>query len=160
MLARLVKIDLHRRWRTAPAPGAANRPLIETYLTRFPELGGVAQVPADLIAEEFCARRVRGEPARHEEYYQRFPTRTAELRAVLERTEAELTPASFPTLAALDTAITELPRQPESVTAVVGRLTLLPILAPEHQQQAMQAAFATRFADVAALVRSCATTPG
>jgi serine/threonine-protein kinase len=153
VLAELVKIDLHRRWRAVPVSGSAARPIIETYLTRFPELGGATQTPADLIAEEFCARRIRGEQVRQDEYYRRFPTRTAELRAILERTEAELTPASFPALPALDTSITETPRKPESVAAFVDRLLLLSLLTHEQQQQASQPGFKTQFADVAAFIR-------
>jgi serine/threonine-protein kinase len=153
ILMELVKIDLHRRWRTAPPPGAAARPVIESYLTRFPELGGVAKAPADLIAEEFCARRIRGEQVRHDEYYQRFPTRAGELRAILDRTEAELTPASFPSFPALDTSITAAPPRPETVAAFVDRLLLLSLHTGEQQQQAAQPGFKTQFADVAALTR-------
>jgi tRNA A-37 threonylcarbamoyl transferase component Bud32 len=146
VLAELVKIDLHRRWRTA-AP--ASHPLIETYLTRFPELGGAARAPADLIAEEFCARRLRREAVQHDEYYTRFPTRAAELRAILEQTEAEL----IPSLPALEQAVTAAAPKTESVAAFVERLTALPILMPDHQRQSAQPGFKTRFADVAGLIR-------
>ena len=85
LLIELIKIDLHHRWRiglplagipSRPGPAAASPgspakcggPLLENYVARFPELGAAEQLPPDLVAEEYGARRVHGEPPHQAEY--------------------------------------------------------------------------------------------
>src|SRR5687767_6113094 len=47
LLGELVKIDLDHRW------SRGEKPLIDEYVVRFPELGPLHAVPCDLIVEEF-----------------------------------------------------------------------------------------------------------
>jgi serine/threonine-protein kinase len=148
LLIDLIKIDLHRRWKLQPPP--TPRPLLETYLTRFPDLGRVAQLPVDLIGEEYCARRCVGEQPNHDDYVRRFPAQAASLHRILRQMDAELAEAPAP---ALKPAADVVMRVPNSVPAFLESLARLSILAAEHERQAAVPGFARRFSDLKALMR-------
>jgi tRNA A-37 threonylcarbamoyl transferase component Bud32 len=104
LLLELIMIDLERRWRRA-APRDANgaerpavadraeppdlstlpdRPLLEDYIRRFPELGGLAEdLPPAVIADEYRVRCRWGDRPRHESYLRRFPRDPPRLQAAL-----------------------------------------------------------------------------
>jgi predicted Ser/Thr protein kinase len=73
-LAALVRADLQQRWQRG------ERPLVETYLQRYPMLRANAADLLDLIHAEILLREGRGEPAPLDEYLQRFPEHEAALR--------------------------------------------------------------------------------
>ena len=65
LLTELVAIELNYRW------GRGERPMVEEYLTRFPELGPAENVPPELVLEEHQCRLRRNSPARR--VPRRFP---------------------------------------------------------------------------------------
>jgi len=71
-LAELIKVDLENRWKANRDP----KPL-EAYLAEFPEL--VAELPVDLIYEEFHIRRQAGDDLSTEDCLARFPKQAREL---------------------------------------------------------------------------------
>lgn len=114
LLMELVLIDLERRWRTArpqqgepSSPGhetlsrhssdaLAERPLLEDYVRRFPELGSLDQLGEDLIAHEYRVRHLWGERPGHEEYLARFGGHRASLEEVLSKTDREMAAKAGP----------------------------------------------------------------
>jgi serine/threonine protein kinase len=105
LLIGLVMIDLERRWRSgggwlptiAITDGALpHKPMLEEYLARFPELGSHADLSTKLIAQEYRVRKEWGDQPSHEEYFRRFPSKTAFLSGALFSIEAG---------AALDTTV-------------------------------------------------------
>ena len=88
MLVELIKIDLENRWRrgTPDQP----RPVLEDYAGRYPELGPPADLPADLIEEEYWARHCWGDRPPQADYRARFLGRTPAVVARLDRVDAEL----------------------------------------------------------------------
>ena len=92
LLAELVKIDMEYRWRgdESAARMGKDGPLLEHYLERFPELGPVERIPADLIGEEYRLRRRLGERLAHPDFLARFPGRDTELSALLSSIDTEL----------------------------------------------------------------------
>ncbi len=80
VLGELVKIDLEHRW------SRGEKPLIDEYVTRFPELGPLHVVPVDLICEEYRLRRKHNQHPSREEYKERFP---AQYDAVIREIERE-----------------------------------------------------------------------
>src|SRR5262245_2479145 len=103
LLVELIKIDLDHYWRSpAPGPGQADRPLLEAYARRFPELGSAAELPVSLVREEYWVRQCWGDRPTADEYLARFPGRAEALRAVLAEADAELSqePGRAPTAGA------------------------------------------------------------
>jgi tetratricopeptide (TPR) repeat protein len=102
VLRELIKIDLEYRWKsagtdpdgskaTASAVGHLEaRPRLEDYLHCYPELGSTEEVPADLIAEEYRARRLAGDRPELAEYQERFPRQAVALAELLGRVDAEI----------------------------------------------------------------------
>jgi serine/threonine protein kinase len=90
LLEELIKVDLEYRWRRTANLGTAVRPLLEEYLRRFPELGPLDRLPAELIAEEYRIRHRWGDRPGHAEYAARFPAQTALAESLL-RVDADLT---------------------------------------------------------------------
>lgn len=78
VLTELVLIDLGHRW------GRGERPVIEDYIARFPELGPRGAVPAKLILEEHRCRVRAGEPHSPRQYQDRFPVQFPTIRDQLE----------------------------------------------------------------------------
>ena len=81
VLSELVKIDLAHRW------SRKEKPLIDEYVDRFPELGPLHVVSADLICEEFRSRSKYDRQPERDEYRERFP---AQFEAVIREIEREL----------------------------------------------------------------------
>jgi serine/threonine protein kinase len=87
LLVGMVRIDLRRRWqRGQPVT-------VESYLESYPELGTPETVAAQLILEEYEARRQHGAPADRAEFARRFPGRAGQLWQYLEQTCELTTPA-------------------------------------------------------------------
>ncbi|MGE3805739.1 MAG: serine/threonine-protein kinase [Gemmataceae bacterium] len=84
LLIELIKIDLHHRCQRA------EQPRLEDYAARFADLGGVPQLPADLIGEEYSARRLAGAKLEHADYLRRFPAQAGALTRLLPRLDQEL----------------------------------------------------------------------
>ncbi|MEX0714591.1 MAG: serine/threonine-protein kinase [Pirellulales bacterium] len=76
-LIELIKVDLMYRWRR---PGSERR--LEQYLAEFGRLFE-AEVPYDLIYEEYYVRKQVGEAVEPAEYFERFPAQAEELRRLL-----------------------------------------------------------------------------
>jgi tetratricopeptide (TPR) repeat protein len=93
LLGELIKIDLEYRWRRGRAPGLSDvdeRPLLDSYLARHPELGTPESLPLDLIAQEYRVRRLWGDRPSHDEYLSRFPEQAARITRVLDEVDQEL----------------------------------------------------------------------
>jgi serine/threonine protein kinase/predicted ATPase len=111
-LEELLKIDLEYRWRRPPRSGAGlsvasiagsvpaamppaaasilpDRPCLEDYLARYPEIGPVEQVSVDLIAEEYRVRRRWGDRPEQALYLARFPRQGAALSMALDRIDRD-----------------------------------------------------------------------
>lgn len=73
LLHELIKIDLEYRWKHG------QRPRIDDYTCRFPELGGAGSMPLGLIREEIRNRRRCGCAPSEAELRERFADRAAEL---------------------------------------------------------------------------------
>lgn len=78
LLVELIKADLEYRWQRFNHPKR-----LSEYMDEFPELAH-ERFPADLIYEEFHARKSSGFAVEPEEYYAQFPHQEAELRRLLE----------------------------------------------------------------------------
>ena len=75
-LFEMIKVDLEYRWK------GEGQQFIEDYVREFPELVE-AGVPCDLIYEEYHIRRLNGREVAPEEYFDRFPGQSDELRRLL-----------------------------------------------------------------------------
>jgi len=127
VLGELIKIDLEYRWRRAAAHAPAESatlasaplppstlppcPRLEDYASRLPDLGPLAALPRELIAEEYRVRQRWGDRPGHEEYDARFPQAGPALRTQLRRTDAELAdePLGRPPSMDLATEISAMP---------------------------------------------------
>jgi serine/threonine protein kinase len=153
LLEELVKIDLEHRWRTG-----TEKALLESYAARLPDLGPLAQMSANLIAEEYRARLCWGDHPDHQEYRERFrqhgPELSAALRGVDDWYAAERKTPLRPVDVVPDT-IAEVPtlqeNAPDSVSALVGSLRDLQLLTPH--QQVLLSELAVRFPEPHALAR-------
>jgi hypothetical protein len=101
LLAELISIDLQYRWSKAGDKGRLpgplpERPRLEDYLQRFPALGAIAKVSADLIGWEYWVRHVWGDRPSTTEYAGRFPQHGPQLLARLAEVHAELTAEIIP----------------------------------------------------------------
>jgi len=75
------------------------RPLLEHYLTRFPSMGAIEDVPVSLVVEEYCIRHRWGDRPGHGEYIERFGDRDGELAEALvdaDRQKEQPAPADDP----------------------------------------------------------------
>jgi eukaryotic-like serine/threonine-protein kinase len=106
LLAHLVGIDLEWRWRTAQLPTTQQavadmptasvegqdgrhsavsdivlprRPRLAHYVARYPQLGPIADLPIELIVDEYYVRRRHGDRPTHIEYLETWGTRHPEL---------------------------------------------------------------------------------
>jgi serine/threonine protein kinase len=78
VLCELIKIDLEYRWQDGRAPQA-----LEAYVRQLPELGGVAELPVDVIYEELKIRGQYGDAVPLHELPGRFPHQADALRGLL-----------------------------------------------------------------------------
>jgi tRNA A-37 threonylcarbamoyl transferase component Bud32 len=91
LLVELICIDLEFRWKNQPADqGSLERRLLESYAADFPELGPLADLPLELIGEEYRVRCRFGDRPTHSEFLTRFPTKQEQLEAELHRIDREL----------------------------------------------------------------------
>ncbi len=79
VLVELVKTDLAYRWQK----GLGQR--VEAYQVQYPELG--AELPCDLILQEYYVRTQHDPQVTVQEYYERFPAQQEALARLLEQTE-------------------------------------------------------------------------
>jgi hypothetical protein len=86
LLEELVKIDLECRW----SLGAAERPRLEDYAARYPDLGRPERLSVALIAEEYRVRQRWGDHPSHAEYVARFAQHGPLLLEALQQIDAEL----------------------------------------------------------------------
>lgn len=108
LLIELVMVDLEYRWRRAARGSQSGdvgrparmgrsgdslshgeRPLLEDYVSRFPALGQLGQLPLDMIVFEYRVRYLWGDKLNIQEYVQRFPHRSESLTAKLLMIEAQ-----------------------------------------------------------------------
>ncbi|HTN74660.1 MAG TPA: serine/threonine-protein kinase, partial [Pirellulaceae bacterium] len=115
MLHQLLPTDLAFRW------NRGEKPLIESYLESFPELGTANDLPVDLICDEFRIRTRHGDNPKLEGYQKRFPRQFSGLRALINQTlNASTTHPLFDTpLPAPEVPRAEL-RSPENRKVVTG----------------------------------------
>ena len=103
VLVELVAIDLWHRWNRAgngdtvalastvnigDGDGLPSRPSLDDYLTCYPQLGGLDELPIELIGEEYRARHLWGDKPAVDSYVARFPQQAAAIRrrcAAIER---------------------------------------------------------------------------
>lgn len=78
LLTELVCRDMRFRWT------AGERPTVESYVERYPELGPVEKVPAALVLEEYRCRAGAGETPDPREYRDRFPGQFDALQTELQ----------------------------------------------------------------------------
>jgi len=116
LLGELVMIDLWYRWRQpvgsgpcrpgqagadVPPSGASSesdatstflpeRPCLEDYLRRYPELGPPDRLPVEMIGEEYRVRRCCGDRPGYEAYLARFPEQAGRLKQALSLIDREL----------------------------------------------------------------------
>ncbi|HWE36833.1 MAG TPA: protein kinase [Isosphaeraceae bacterium] len=102
LLAELIKIDLEYRWNRPGAgpesPGETTtdvgalpqRPRLEDYVRRFPELGPPGALPLSLIGEEYRVRRRFGDAPSRAEFARRFEGHPAGPSAVLDAIGTEV----------------------------------------------------------------------
>ena len=79
LLIELVKVDLEYRW------GRGEVANIESYLSRFPQLGSVEDAPLELLVEELNARSRCQRLPDSAELLRRFPNRIEQLQPSLNR---------------------------------------------------------------------------
>jgi serine/threonine protein kinase len=79
VLARLVRADLQRKWRSGQPVG------LESYIEALPELGNRDTIPAGLILAEYEERLRSGAAVDLAEYATRFPRQAEELRRLVDR---------------------------------------------------------------------------
>src|SRR6266540_2666055 len=77
-LAERLAEDMRQRW------AAGERPRTEDYLARCPELRDHPEAVAELIYEEVCLRKERGESGVSSEVLRRFPQWADPLRVLLD----------------------------------------------------------------------------
>src|SRR5262249_11751272 len=88
LLKELIKIDLEHRWRGRAAGPPPDRPRLEAYLERYPELARREILVLDLLGEEYRTRQRWGDRPDHGEFTTRFArlgTRVAESLARIDR---------------------------------------------------------------------------
>lgn len=124
-LAELIKTDLEIRWkRSQPVT-------LEKYVEIFPELGSTAELPIDLLYEEYRVRAVYGDKPDLGSYEKRFPEKYGELQQLLQQNplatilphHLHAAPASAPAQPALSIADPVAPapsRPPSQVLAAAG----------------------------------------
>jgi len=102
LLLQVVRIDLKWRWKTASLRdrtvakepvGSVSlplRPRLADYVAQYPMLGPVEQLPCDLIADEYHARRRYGHWPTHAEYLDVFGSRHPDLAERLQAIDDEM----------------------------------------------------------------------
>jgi serine/threonine-protein kinase len=140
-----IPVDLEYRWCRFWAGGdflkasevLPSRPLIDDYRRRFPDLGALAQLPAELIAEEYRVRCWAGERPTHADYFRRFPAQAARLGPLVKEIDEDQ--RSRPEAPPQDTGewSGETPAElPDSaLAALLRQLQSLPFLTPAQLKE-------------------------
>jgi serine/threonine protein kinase len=89
LLQELVCLDLEVRWLRFARDSSSPPLLLEDYVRRLPELGGLATLPLELAGEEYRVRTRWGDGPGHDEYLARFG-RQGDVAEVLGRIDREL----------------------------------------------------------------------
>jgi eukaryotic-like serine/threonine-protein kinase len=150
LIAELVKLDLEYAWRQAAAAGR-DGPLLDQYLRRWPELGGLLEAAPDLIAEEYWVRQHWGDHPSHAEYLRRFARHGASLTKKLARIDRELR-AEFAQPANNRAAPAPTARPVGSAVHLLDTLQRLQLLPPRQQKECVDK-LCNRFTDPQALGR-------
>jgi serine/threonine protein kinase len=92
LLIELIKIDLECRSSRVAGDGGQppDQPMLEQYLTQFPELADGQGIPLELIGEEYRVRRRWGAPPDRSDYCRRFSLTDAQAAALFDPIDAEL----------------------------------------------------------------------
>jgi serine/threonine-protein kinase len=160
LLEELICIDLDYRWRDLmqqPGDGSCQRPALQDYLDRFPELGGPEELAISLIGSEYRIRKHWGDRPSHEEYRACFPGHGTRLVRQLAEIDAELAadvaPGSAVPLALPVPDSTGLPAgQPiGDVAALLGLLGQIDVLTAEQRSEL--SGFQNRFPEPRALAK-------
>jgi eukaryotic-like serine/threonine-protein kinase len=117
-LLAFLRTDQSRRWQNG------QRILVESYRQELPELQADAEAELDLIEKEVRLREQQGEVPQVEEYIQRFPEYSSELRHQFAAHRA-LSTTSIPELAATVKEPAPSGRQDLDVPARLGRYRIL-----------------------------------
>jgi serine/threonine protein kinase len=96
LLCDLVALDIELRSRRTEDATPLLR--LEDYVALLPELGPLQDLPLDLLREEYCARRRRGEQPTVDSYVVRFPNRSSEIRSALSEADQNLSNSGEATL--------------------------------------------------------------
>ncbi len=70
--------ELAQRWQ------AGDRPIVEEYLARYPQVADCPEAAAELIYEELCLRQELGEPANPHDVLERFPQWRTQLQVLIQ----------------------------------------------------------------------------
>jgi eukaryotic-like serine/threonine-protein kinase len=89
LLLELICIDLEYRWRASQEDATHPKPLMD-YANSFPDLGYAADLPLELIGEDYRVRQRWGDRPGYESIIRTFPHREPELRKLLEQIDKEL----------------------------------------------------------------------
>ena len=92
-LEEIVKIDLEYRWKSRDILASDElpaQPLLEDYVRRYPQLGTLDAVSAELIVEEYRVRRTWGVRPDPESYRSRFPSHGEALTPSFASIDVEL----------------------------------------------------------------------
>lgn len=103
VLTELVIIDLIYRWENK------ERPEIEEYIARFPELGPRDKVPSTAIVEEYRCRMKAGERYDLSRYESRFPVQFPLIRIQLESVEGPTPGTKTDSVAGTIVGVTRIP---------------------------------------------------
>lgn len=97
VLVELIMVDMECRWKPVPVadppPDGSSpipRKVLDDYASEFPELGPLAELPAELIGEEYRVRVRWGERPASLVFLARFSPREREIAEVVQEIEAAL----------------------------------------------------------------------
>jgi serine/threonine protein kinase len=164
LIVELIKIDLDHRWRVrdrgSGPPGDTAVPCLEAYIERFPELGPLEQLPADLIQEEYHVRQCWGDRPGRDEFLKRFGNQVDRVRELLDQVDAELRlesagvrQASLRNDAAPAVPVASPILAVDSVLSFIEALRALPLLKPAHLNEVFRENLQGRFAEPRDLAR-------
>jgi serine/threonine protein kinase len=121
ILHELIKTELEIRWRR----GLPTQ--LENYLDKFPELGPVQKLPAELICEEYRVRHRHGDKPSLQTYQQRFPGQFAEVQKLMQQQPLPTQELPTQTLPGSPAAGSPAPTAPGKVTLRPGAADLIAI---------------------------------
>jgi tRNA A-37 threonylcarbamoyl transferase component Bud32 len=90
LLQELVCLDLEFQWKAVSRGERARAMTLEDYIDMFSELGPLADLPTELIEEEYRARTRWGDRPHPERFVRRFESRKEQILQTLRRVDVEL----------------------------------------------------------------------